>query len=59
MSKVKSPCVRRCCLNEQDVCIGCGRTLDEITGWVELRKWQQQAVIKQAKLRLSKLSYKS
>lgn len=28
-----SPCVRRCTLNEYDVCIGCGRTLDEITAW--------------------------
>lgn len=29
----KSPCVRNCCLDEQDVCLGCGRTLDEIKIW--------------------------
>ncbi|PCI40961.1 MAG: DUF1289 domain-containing protein [Moraxellaceae bacterium] len=29
----KSPCVRNCCLNQQDVCLGCFRHIDEITGW--------------------------
>lgn len=28
-----SPCVRRCTLDERDLCIGCGRTLDEILEW--------------------------
>lgn len=28
-----SPCVRNCCLDDNDVCIGCGRTLDEIRLW--------------------------
>ena len=29
-----SPCVRECCLDDRtDTCIGCFRTLDEITGW--------------------------
>ena len=28
-----SPCVRQCCLDDQDVCLGCGRRLDEILGW--------------------------
>lgn len=30
---VASPCIRNCCLNDQNVCLGCFRTLDEITGW--------------------------
>ncbi|MDN3685302.1 DUF1289 domain-containing protein [Vibrio sinaloensis] len=25
-----NPCVRNCCLNERDICLGCGRTLQEI-----------------------------
>ncbi|HGP5625183.1 TPA: DUF1289 domain-containing protein, partial [Vibrio cholerae O1] len=29
----KSPCVRHCCLDDKDICIGCGRTLDEICCW--------------------------
>jgi len=28
-----SPCVRLCTLNEQDICVGCGRTLDDIKAW--------------------------
>lgn len=28
-----SPCVRNCCLDQNDVCMGCFRTLDEIVGW--------------------------
>lgn len=30
---VPSPCVRNCCLDEKDVCLGCFRSLAEITGW--------------------------
>ena len=32
-STVPSPCVRNCCLDEQDVCMGCGRALSEIRDW--------------------------
>jgi predicted Fe-S protein YdhL (DUF1289 family) len=28
-----SPCVRNCCLDDDDVCLGCGRKLDEILAW--------------------------
>ncbi|WP_018608490.1 DUF1289 domain-containing protein [Uliginosibacterium gangwonense] len=28
-----SPCVRMCCLDDTDTCLGCFRTLSEITGW--------------------------
>ncbi|MDE2235325.1 MAG: DUF1289 domain-containing protein [Gammaproteobacteria bacterium] len=31
-----SPCTRICCLDEADVCIGCGRTLDEIRRWSDM-----------------------
>ncbi|MEF2524368.1 DUF1289 domain-containing protein [Vibrio mimicus] len=33
MCSYKSPCVRNCCLDDKDICIGCGRTLDEICRW--------------------------
>jgi len=32
-SIVESPCVRNCCLNEADICVGCFRSLEEITRW--------------------------
>lgn len=31
-----SPCVRNCCLDENDVCIGCGRTIEEIRAWSQV-----------------------
>lgn len=30
-----SPCVRNCCLDEDDICMGCGRSLAEIVGWTK------------------------
>ncbi|WP_081215973.1 DUF1289 domain-containing protein [Pseudoalteromonas luteoviolacea] len=32
-SEVPSPCVRNCCLDDKDVCVGCLRSIDEIVGW--------------------------
>ena len=29
----ESPCVRNCCLDDNDICLGCGRSLAEITQW--------------------------
>lgn len=28
-----SPCIRTCCLDDDDVCMGCGRSLAEIVSW--------------------------
>ncbi|MCJ8320148.1 MAG: DUF1289 domain-containing protein [Colwellia sp.] len=35
---VSSPCVRNCCLDSHDICIGCFRHLDEIIGWQQCSK---------------------
>jgi predicted Fe-S protein YdhL (DUF1289 family) len=35
-AELASPCVRNCCLDEQDICIGCGRSLEEICGWTNV-----------------------
>jgi len=45
---VESPCVRNCCLDKNDVCIGCGRTLEEIVRWSDAddkEKRQIQAAV--------------
>ncbi|BCO18496.1 DUF1289 domain-containing protein [Alteromonas sp. KC3] len=39
-----SPCVALCKLDEQDICIGCQRTIDEITHWQYYSESQKQAV---------------
>lgn len=33
MSKVDSPCKGQCALNNENVCIACFRSLDEIADW--------------------------
>lgn len=33
MSRISSPCVSICALDEQDMCLGCYRTATEITYW--------------------------
>ncbi|WP_343856101.1 DUF1289 domain-containing protein [Aliiglaciecola litoralis] len=30
---IESPCIRNCCLNDEDICVGCFRTLEEILQW--------------------------
>lgn len=30
---VESPCIRNCCLDDKDICLGCYRTLDDILAW--------------------------
>jgi len=32
---ISSPCVRNCCLDEKDICLGCGRTVQEVIDWGE------------------------
>lgn len=40
-----SPCVNICTLDEQDVCTGCLRTLDEIGAWSTLSAQEQWRVV--------------
>ena len=30
---IESPCIRNCCLDSNDICVGCYRSLDEILAW--------------------------
>jgi predicted Fe-S protein YdhL (DUF1289 family) len=30
---IASPCIRNCCLNQDDICLGCSRSLNEILQW--------------------------
>ncbi len=44
--KVRSPCVSVCALDENDVCIGCQRTGDEITRWSQMNNDERTEVLK-------------
>ena len=43
-----SPCVRDCCLDEQDVCLGCGRHVDEILRWRQSTASEREAILANA-----------
>ena len=47
-----SPCVRLCTLDEQDICVGCGRTLADITGWSKMLDADKAACVARARERL-------
>ena len=46
--EIKSPCIRNCCLNRKDICMGCFRHIDEITGWHSASVEQKKQVLKLA-----------
>ncbi|MBW5444441.1 DUF1289 domain-containing protein [Vibrio cholerae] len=37
--------VRHCCLDDKDICIGCGRTLDEICRWSSVTNSEKQDIL--------------
>ncbi len=56
-SDVKSPCVRNCCLNEKDVCLGCFRVLKEITQWTLVDEKTRQEFLNNASIRRAQHNY--
>lgn len=50
--QLASPCVGICALSIDRVCIGCGRTNDEIAQWITMPKEARQTCLVTAKHRL-------
>ncbi len=50
-SRVSSPCIDVCKLNNNNICTGCYRTIDEITQWRSLNRNKQIEIIEVAKQR--------
>jgi len=42
---VPSPCIKICILDENQVCTGCRRTIDEIAGWIEMTDEEKQTIL--------------
>ncbi|EKT4467425.1 DUF1289 domain-containing protein [Pseudomonas putida] len=42
---VASPCVNVCALDEQDICVGCQRTVAEITRWSRMDNQERRQVL--------------
>jgi predicted Fe-S protein YdhL (DUF1289 family) len=43
-SPIESPCIS-VCRYDNDVCVGCGRTVDDITNWYDMTDDEKQAVL--------------
>ncbi|WP_286239187.1 DUF1289 domain-containing protein [Neptuniibacter halophilus] len=48
-----SPCIRNCCLDDNDVCLGCYRSLSEILAWSEESEEEKAAILRRTKERRS------
>lgn len=53
MSEINSPCVRNCCLDTNDICLGCFRSIEEIMQWssIETSSQQKQQILRNAEAR--------
>ena len=47
----QSPCVRDCCLGDDDTCLGCFRTLEEIKEWGLADDQRRDVILENAKQR--------
>ena len=43
-SSIESPCIS-ICRYEDEVCVGCGRTVDEVVNWYDMTDNEKQAVL--------------
>lgn len=44
-SEPANPCIRNCCLDANEVCLGCHRTLKEILDWHRYTPAEKQALL--------------
>ena len=54
MEPVASPCTGICTLGAEDICIGCGRTIDDIAEWSRAPAARQRAIVEAAASRMSR-----
>ena len=53
MPAIETPCVKICSLDHAaGICLGCGRTLDEIAQWTRLNDAERRTIIDQLPARL-------
>jgi predicted Fe-S protein YdhL (DUF1289 family) len=52
---IETPCVQICSLNESNVCLGCGRTVEEITYWYGMTNDERSRVMAKLPQRIEAL----
>jgi predicted Fe-S protein YdhL (DUF1289 family) len=45
LGALQSPCIDNCCLDENDICLGCGRSMQEIINWSKLTDSERNTVL--------------
>ncbi|QLE98648.1 DUF1289 domain-containing protein [Neptunomonas phycophila] len=55
---IDSPCVRRCCLDDKDICIGCLRSLSEIRSWPQADEPAKKRILANVERRKANTSLK-
>ncbi len=53
---IASPCVRKCCLNADDICLGCFRSLQEIIQWTQVDDAMRIEYLNNANIRRSHIN---
>jgi predicted Fe-S protein YdhL (DUF1289 family) len=52
--RISSPCVKICTLDARaGLCLGCGRTLDEIAGWTRMSSAERAHIMAELPARLA------
>ena len=49
--ETQSPCIRNCCLDENDICVGCFRSLDEILQWSKVDEAGKKMILMRTQMR--------
>ena len=52
---VESPCIRLCTLDDNDICVGCYRSIDEICAWGGASEAERRAILEAAARRAEDL----
>jgi len=51
---VEKPCIRRCCLNDKDICMGCFRAFNDMLIWNKSTTEEKLLMLKKAEERKKK-----
>ena len=51
LAPTASPCVQICTLDDNKVCMGCGRTVFEIANWVRMSVEERHAIMRRLEKR--------
>ncbi|HEX4240382.1 MAG TPA: DUF1289 domain-containing protein [Steroidobacteraceae bacterium] len=54
--RMQSPCVRNCCLDDDLICLGCFRSLEEIKEWGLADGRRRAAILASAARRASRIT---